>query len=178
MDKAGQKEDEEDKEEEEEDDKGEDPEDSDGDSDAEDEEEGSPKGKAGKGKGNAKEGKEAAGKGKGKGKKGEEEGGGGGAGSSQPRREQVTAKEFNPVRYDGLYRILAAWRKPGQDGHLVCRWGEVGVGWPGGNVSRTVYGPAGCGSCFPVVRQGRDRGTGGARARHHTVRGTCLPCAC
>jgi hypothetical protein len=27
-----------------------------------------------------------------------------------------------PVRYDGIYRILRCWRKKGQQGFLMCRW--------------------------------------------------------
>ncbi len=31
-----------------------------------------------------------------------------------------------PVRYDGVYRILRAWRHRGAQEHLVCRWAVSG----------------------------------------------------
>ncbi|GLC36723.1 hypothetical protein PLESTB_000789700 [Pleodorina starrii] len=46
--------------------------------------------------------------------------GGGGGGSSS--RQVAEAKAHNPVRYDGIYRVLACWRGKGAANYLVCRY--------------------------------------------------------
>ena len=40
----------------------------------------------------------------------------------QEKRSAYAPGEEQPVRYDGIYRIARAYRKPGQQGQLVCRY--------------------------------------------------------
>lgn len=42
--------------------------------------------------------------------------------SLQEKRSAYAPGEEQPVRYDGIYRIARAYRKPGQQGQLVCRY--------------------------------------------------------
>ena len=43
-------------------------------------------------------------------------------GSVQEKRSAYAPGEDQPVRYDGIYRIARAYRKPGAQGKLVCRY--------------------------------------------------------
>ncbi|KAG2489212.1 hypothetical protein HYH03_012236 [Edaphochlamys debaryana] len=56
----------------------------------------------------------------------EEEGqdreGGEEAGPGPGSRRVAMPTTLNPVRYDGVYRVLACWRNKGEQGHLVCRY--------------------------------------------------------
>eukprot|EP00798_Chlamydomonas_sp_ICE-L_P016484 gene16484-22708_t len=38
------------------------------------------------------------------------------------KRSAYAPTDQTPVRYDGLYRILRCWRKPGNQKHLMCRY--------------------------------------------------------
>ena len=50
----------------------------------------------------------------------------------QEKRSSYAPTEKDPVRYDGVYRILKAWRKPGNQKLLMCRWaGRAGAGGQG-----------------------------------------------
>ena len=40
----------------------------------------------------------------------------------QEKRSAYAPSEEQPVRYDGIYRIAACYRKPGNQGKLVCRY--------------------------------------------------------
>ena len=40
----------------------------------------------------------------------------------QEKRSAYAPSEEQPVRYDGIYRIARAYRKPGTQGQLVCRY--------------------------------------------------------
>jgi len=40
----------------------------------------------------------------------------------QEKRSAYAPSEEQPVRYDGIYRIARAYRKPGAQGQLVCRY--------------------------------------------------------
>jgi len=40
----------------------------------------------------------------------------------QEKRSAYAPGEDQPVRYDGIYRIARAYRKPGVQGKLVCRY--------------------------------------------------------
>ena len=42
--------------------------------------------------------------------------------SAQEKRSAYAPGEDQPVRYDGIYRIARAYRKPGAQGKLVCRY--------------------------------------------------------
>eukprot|EP00803_Ostreobium_quekettii_P004869 evm.model.scf_2802.1 EVM.evm.TU.scf_2802.1 scf_2802:4569-18339(+) len=42
--------------------------------------------------------------------------------SYKEKRSAYAPPAETPVRYDGIYRILRCWRKPGKQGHLVCRY--------------------------------------------------------
>ena len=39
----------------------------------------------------------------------------------QEKRSAYAPTDQTPVRYDGVYRILRCWRKPGNQHHLICR---------------------------------------------------------
>lgn len=41
---------------------------------------------------------------------------------SQEKRSAYAPPEAEPVRYDGIYRVVRAYRKPGNQGKLVCRY--------------------------------------------------------
>jgi len=41
---------------------------------------------------------------------------------AQEKRSAYAPGEDQPVRYDGIYRIARAYRKPGAQGKLVCRY--------------------------------------------------------
>lgn len=41
--------------------------------------------------------------------------------SFKEKRSAYAPPEEQPVRYDGIYRILRCWRKPGAQGFLMCR---------------------------------------------------------
>ncbi|GFR52208.1 hypothetical protein Agub_g14748 [Astrephomene gubernaculifera] len=45
-----------------------------------------------------------------------------GKGKLSEDKAVALAKTYNPVRYDGIYRILACWRCPGEKKFLVCRY--------------------------------------------------------
>ncbi|EFJ40496.1 hypothetical protein VOLCADRAFT_99696 [Volvox carteri f. nagariensis] len=57
------------------------------------------------------------------GKKGKAAAGTGGP-SPSSTVQVAEAKAFAPVRYDGIYRVLACWRGKGAANYLVCRWGR------------------------------------------------------
>lgn len=40
----------------------------------------------------------------------------------QEKRSAYAPPPETSVRYDGIYRIAACWRKPGNQGPLVCRY--------------------------------------------------------
>ncbi len=40
----------------------------------------------------------------------------------QEKRSAYAPSEEQPVRYDGIYRIVRAYRKPGAQKQLVCRY--------------------------------------------------------
>jgi SAD/SRA domain len=40
----------------------------------------------------------------------------------QEKRSNYAPPEAQPVRYDGIYRIAACWRRPGAQGLLMCRY--------------------------------------------------------
>ncbi len=40
----------------------------------------------------------------------------------QEKRSAYAPGEEQPVRYDGIYRIVRAYRKPGAQKQLVCRY--------------------------------------------------------
>jgi hypothetical protein len=40
----------------------------------------------------------------------------------QEKRSAYAPSEETPVRYDGIYRIAKCWRKPGEQGFLICRY--------------------------------------------------------
>lgn len=40
----------------------------------------------------------------------------------QEKRSAYAPSEDQPVRYDGIYRIVRAYRKPGAQKQLVCRY--------------------------------------------------------
>lgn len=40
----------------------------------------------------------------------------------QEKRSAYAPSEETPVRYDGIYRIVKCWRKPGEQGFLICRY--------------------------------------------------------
>jgi len=42
--------------------------------------------------------------------------------SYKEKRSAYAPSEETPVRYDGIYRILRCWRKPGAQKHLICRY--------------------------------------------------------
>lgn len=42
--------------------------------------------------------------------------------SFAPRAQDEKGEVIASVRYDGIYRVEKVWRKPGEDGHLVCRY--------------------------------------------------------
>lgn len=42
--------------------------------------------------------------------------------SFKEKRSAYAPSEEQPVRYDGIYRILRCWRKPGNQKHLICRY--------------------------------------------------------
>jgi len=42
--------------------------------------------------------------------------------SFKEKRSSYAPTVDTPVRYDGIYRILSCWRKPGNQGPLVCRY--------------------------------------------------------
>lgn len=42
--------------------------------------------------------------------------------SFKEKRSAYAPSEETPVRYDGVYRIVRCWRKPGAQGPLVCRY--------------------------------------------------------
>lgn len=42
--------------------------------------------------------------------------------SYKEKRSAYAPPEETPVRYDGVYRILRAWRKPGAQQKLMCRY--------------------------------------------------------
>jgi hypothetical protein len=42
--------------------------------------------------------------------------------SYKEKRSAYAPTDATPVRYDGVYRIVKAWRKPGLQGPLVCRY--------------------------------------------------------
>ena len=44
------------------------------------------------------------------------------AAGAQEKRSAYAPSEEQPVRYDGCYRIVRAYRKPGAQGQLVCRY--------------------------------------------------------
>lgn len=44
-------------------------------------------------------------------------------GPVQEKRSSYAPTTETPVRYDGVYRILRCWRKPGNQKHLICRLG-------------------------------------------------------
>jgi hypothetical protein len=41
--------------------------------------------------------------------------------SFKEKRSSYAPSQDTPVRYDGIYRILRAWRKKGAQGYLMCR---------------------------------------------------------
>ena len=41
---------------------------------------------------------------------------------AQEKRSAYAPSEETPVRYDGIYRIARAYRKPGAQKQLVCRY--------------------------------------------------------
>ena len=41
---------------------------------------------------------------------------------AQEKRSAYAPSEETPVRYDGIYRIAKCWRKPGEQGFLICRY--------------------------------------------------------
>ena len=41
---------------------------------------------------------------------------------AQEKRSAYAPTEEQPVRYDGVYRIVRAYRKPGTQKKLVCRY--------------------------------------------------------
>lgn len=43
---------------------------------------------------------------------------------SQEKRSSYAPTSETPVRYDGVYRILRCWRKPGNQKQLMCRCGS------------------------------------------------------
>lgn len=45
--------------------------------------------------------------------------------SYKEKRSSYAPPEEQPVRYDGIYRILRCWRKKGQQGFLMCRYMRV-----------------------------------------------------
>lgn len=42
--------------------------------------------------------------------------------SFKEKRSAYAPSDDTPVRYDGVYRIVRCWRKPGTQGPLVCRY--------------------------------------------------------
>lgn len=40
----------------------------------------------------------------------------------QEKRSAYAPPEEQPVRYDGIYRIVKCWRKPGAQNFLMCRY--------------------------------------------------------
>ena len=40
----------------------------------------------------------------------------------QEKRSAYAPTVETPVRYDGLYRIVRCWRRPGAQGFLMCRY--------------------------------------------------------
>ncbi len=42
--------------------------------------------------------------------------------AAQEKRSAYAPPTETPVRYDGIYRIAACWRKPGAQGQLMCRY--------------------------------------------------------
>ncbi|GAB4818166.1 hypothetical protein N2152v2_005212 [Parachlorella kessleri] len=42
--------------------------------------------------------------------------------SFKEKRSAYAPSEETPVRYDGIYRIAKCWRKPGEQGFLICRY--------------------------------------------------------
>eukprot|EP00955_Chlamydomonas_euryale_P029642 312280-Chlamydomonas_euryale.AAC.1 len=96
--------------------------------------------------------------------------------SFKEKRSSYAPTVDTPVRYDGIYRILSCWRKPGNQGPLVCRYlfvrcDNAPAPWSSAGVARDACpGEGGCkmqrwgayGDCRPWPNVGvtRDALTG------------------